>query len=82
MIADAFCYCEAPDNLTAKTFPGNAVKESFTAGCTVENGIAGNDVFLALAAEIRRTSDDNAAAGQTFTDIVIAFSDKIQGNAF
>ena len=56
----------------------HTVEERLACDCTIQHGIANDDVVDCAAAELRIRTHDDAATGQTFADIVVTFADQIQ----
>ena len=78
VIAAAFRNRCCAGKTNGKTLTGYAVKEGFTARSSVQNRVAGDDVFVASASEVGRAANNNASAGETLTDIIVGFTDQIQ----
>src|ERR1017187_1088409 len=54
-----------------KTFAGDAVKEGFAAGCTIESHVADQDVLFGSKPRVLRRIDNDATAGKTFPNVVV-----------
>ena len=63
MISAAFRDCCCTGKSNRKALACHTVEEGFTAGGTVKNRVACDDVFVASAAEVGRAANDDAAAG-------------------
>src|SRR5450631_234735 len=71
MIANPFDDCGRARIAYGKAFTGDAVKEGFAAGCTIESHVADQDVLFGSKPRVLRRIDNDAAAGKTFPNIVV-----------
>src|SRR5690606_32283619 len=65
----------------AETFACDAAKVRLAADRAIHDGVADNDVFARLTAELGRGHHGDAAARKTFADVVIAFADQFHRDA-
>ena len=64
-----------------KALAGDTSEKGFAFGCTVENGIADDDVVRGFAPEAGTRTDDDPPTRQALADIVVGFANQVQGHA-
>ena len=65
-----------------EAFSRRAVHEDLSAGGSVQGHVSDDDVILRGKTASLRRIDDQLSAGKTFSEIVVAVSDQLQGQSF
>ncbi len=81
MIAGAFNHRNRTGVTHCEALAGDAVEESLAGNRTVQHRVAGDNVIDRTATELGVRTHDNAAAGQSLADVVIALANQIQCHA-
>ena len=82
MIAHAFHYGRTAGVADGKAFSRHAVHEDFSACGSVQGHVSDDDVILCCKTASLRRINDQLSAGKTFSEIVVAVSDQLQGQSF
>src|SRR6266705_2505689 len=82
VISDAFDDGGGARVAYGETLAGYAAEIRFPGDRTVENDVARDDVFGRLATELGRRRNDDAAAREPLSAIVVGIADQIEGHAF
>ena len=82
MVAHAFHHGHAAGVSDGEAFSRRAVYEDLSAGGSVQGHVSDDDVILRGKTASLRRVDDQLSAGKTFSEIVVAVSDQLQGQSF
>src|SRR5579872_1571872 len=74
VVANPFNNCSRTRVTNGKTLTGNAVEESFAAGCAIECNVSDDDVLFRSKARTFRRINHNPSAGKSFADVIVRFS--------
>ena len=82
VVADAFDDGVDAGVPNREALAGHAADENFTGGGAVKGDVADDDVFVGDEGGAGIGIDDDAAAAEAFTDVVVGIADNFDGNAF
>src|SRR5690606_13363979 len=71
VVAGAFDDANGATIADHKAFPGDAPEERRAARGAVERNVADDDVLFRHEGRVRRRENDDLAAGETFSDVVV-----------
>ena len=81
MVAHAFDNGTCPGIAHSKTLPCPAVNINLSGGSAIERNVADDDIFRWVEGSIPVGSDDEAATGKTFAEVIVGLSFEYKVNA-
>jgi hypothetical protein len=81
VVAGTFDYRSGTGIAHRETLAGHAVEERFAGDRAVQHGVADDDVVDCTAAELGVRAHDDASAGKSLADVIVAAAHQIQRDA-
>src|SRR5262249_21193700 len=81
MVSDGFNDRSHATVTDAKTFTSHAADVGFAAGCAIERDVADDDVLFGNERGLFGRINDDFAAGQPFTDVIVRVAFEEEGHS-